>query len=493
MSLFRRTRSNDPCPCGSARKYKTCCRGKIDWDSIFRNNRDPVPYLSVRGRNIKFINEFTNILNLGSDEIFDLEKYKSQFSASAVRDIHEATLKYWPTDSDIVDILERTSTDVSGLYIGDYDLEYLTRGIVRHSIYANKILIVDPFIYPRSVRDEFNPINNPQKFRTQTLRNINFWISMIPWIDEGLIEIIRTPVDFDHRLNWESMKRQQKKFETIPALKEALEISSEEMMKRHMKNMSRQHLLLGAPDSYLRRIMKETNAETDKVTADDVPGYIAKLRSSDPNFLEPMGVGEKSAEFHVKSTGASYDVALMVARITNSYLVTDLYSKWKEIELDGDARNAENQIWSPFAKALQQSPLRFLNKIDLPHALALRKEGRLGSLRGFLFKVWKSARTDAPFDETNARYLAEELVDEISKAEVEWKKINEDLLKQISQEAGAALLAAGPLIALGHGAFLAGAAALKGGHTFLDTYLKRKRFPDRFPAAFFMNIKDGES
>ena len=67
----------------------------------------------------------------------------------------------WPADVNIEETLRRPPGEVSGLYIGDYGPEYLARGIVRHSIYANKILLIDPFIYPRSVRDEFNPILNP--------------------------------------------------------------------------------------------------------------------------------------------------------------------------------------------------------------------------------------------------------------------------------------------------------------------------------------------
>jgi AraC-like DNA-binding protein len=477
---------NDICPCGTGKKFKQCCYSKVDWNEIFRSKCDWRPYLSIRGRNLHFINRIAEILQLGSHK--NLSGYKKGFTEKAVREIHEAIFEVWAPNSDIKAILESTSDDVSGLYIGDYDIEYISRGIVRHSIYANKILVVDPFIYPRSVRDEYNPILEPDQYRTQTLKNVNFWLSLLPWIESGLIEIIRTPADFDHRLNWESMQRQRRKFEEDAELQVASERSVDELKERHMEKQVQSHLLLSAPDSYIEGLIKELGLEKDGYTAKDFLKYVNNKRESDPNFLEPVGPGS-DGQLHMMSTGASYDIAQLTASITKSYLVTDIYSKWREIEIDRSRNNAENRVWSPFAKAFQESPLKFLNNLQMNHALQLRTEGRLESLRSFLLKVWKQARTEAPFDETNARLFAEQLREEVALAKDEWGKIDQDLLKMVGGEAGAGLLAAGPLIAAGHGLFVGAAAVAAGAATLAASYRKRKQFPDRYPAAFFMNIE----
>ena len=488
MAKNKKIGRNDPCPCGTGKKYKQCCNGKVDWNDIFRTGKDWRPHLSIRGRNIHFINRIAEILQLDTKKTKSLSDYKKGFTEKAVREIHEAIFEVWAPNSDIVSILESTSEDVSGLYIGDYDIEYITRGIVRHSIYANKILVVDPFIYPKSLRDEYNPILEPAQYRTQTLKNVNFWLSLLPWIESGLIEIIRTPADFDHRLNWESMKRQRKKFEETAELKKASELSIEEFKKRHMEKQAHTLLLLSAPDSYIEELIKKLGLEKDGYTAKDFLKYVNKQRESDPNFLEPVGPGS-DGQMHIMSTGASYDIAQLTSSITRSYLVTDIYVKWREIEIDRSLNNAESRVWSPFAKAFQESPLKFLNNLQLEHALKLRNEGRLESLRSFLLKVWKHTRTEEPFDEANARLFAEELREQISLAKEEWDKIDQDLIKIVGGEAAAGLLAAGPLIAAGHGLFVGAAAAAVGAATLAASYKTRKHFPDRFPAAFFMNIE----
>lgn len=481
---------NDSCPCGAGKKYKNCCLGKVDWNHLFRSKGDWKKYLSVRGRNLFFIKRLIEILDLDPIKIRSLADYKTRFTTNVVKQIHEAVLEVWPPQSDIKSILEATATDVSGLYIGDYGMDYISRGIVRHSIYANKLLVVDPFLYPTSVRDEYNPIIEPEQYRAQTLRNVNFWFSLAPWIEEGIIEVIRTPADFDRRLNWESLVKQRKKFEENKDLMDAAEISVQELKKRHMDKLAHHQLLLSAPDSYIKKLVKDLGCEEDGYTAEDFLQYVQEERDSDPDFLEPFGPNLKTGQIHMITTGTSYDMARLTANITRSYLVTDLHVKWREIEIDRTSHNVESSIWSPFAKALQESPLKYLNSLQLEHALKLRNDGRLDSMRSFLLRVWKQARTENQFDEVNVRMLTEELKEEIAHAEEEWEKIDQELLKIAGTKFAAGLLAAGPLIATGHGLFVAAAAVTLGATTLASSLKQHKSFPDRFPAAFFMKIQD---
>jgi hypothetical protein len=464
----------------------------VDWETIFRQSLDERPHLSVRGRNLLFAKRVGDILQLNSPgEIQGPKDYKSAFTAKAVREIYELAMYVWPRDTDIVTALKRCSGSVSGLYIGDYSPEYLTRAIVRHSIYANKILLIDPFIYPAAVRDEYNPILNPEQHRAQTLKNVNLWFSLLPWVDAGLVEFIRPPSDFDSRLNWALMKAQEKKFAESAQLEEASGESVDELRARHTERFKQQQLLLGAPDSYLRHMFEKLELGKDGLSVEDFLKAIHNEREQDPDFLEPMEAGAEG-QLHMMTTGTSYLSAKIVSDITGSYLFTDLSVRWKEIELDRKSQNAENKVWAPFAKALQNASLKYLNNLQLQHALALRKEGRLEALRGFLLKVWKDASSADPFDSANAVLLAEELGQRVRDAEQEWKNIDDELLKLSVPAAAGGLFAAGPLIAAGHAYFLAAAVAAAGLSPLVNSTRKRRSFPDRFPAAFFMKVDEDD-
>jgi len=479
---------NDLCPCGSGSKYKLCCEGKFDWNRILKSGEDYNSHLSIRGRNITFINRIADALQL--DSLDRIQDYKAAFTTQAVRKIHEAVMEVWPRNTDIVRTLNAAKSGVSGLYVGDYRNDAIFKGIIRHSIYATKILLIDPFIYPTSVRDEYNPILSPEKYRAQTLKNVNFWLAIVPWIEAGIVEVIRTPDDFDRKLKWESLQRQRKKFENNEELKSALDKSVTELSEKYRDKEAFRHLILSAPNDYLKRKYEESHAAEDDISFDDILTYVDRKREEDMDFLEPAGYGKENAQMHIYSTGANYDIAKITSDLTGSYLVTDIPSRWKEIEVDRESQNAINKEWSPFAKAFNGLDLKFLNNIKLHHALALREEHRLEGLRVFLRKVWKSAQTAEHFNEANAVLLADELTEEVSKAEEEWKKIDRDLLKWFGAELSAGLLSAEPLISSGHATFLAAAVVSASAITFGLNKAERTVFPKRYPAAFFMNIKD---
>jgi hypothetical protein len=66
-------------------------------------------------------------------------------------------------------------------------------------------------------------------------------------------------------------------------------------------------------------------------------------------------------------------------------------------------------------------------------------------------------------------------------------------LKIVGTAAGGGLLAAGPLIAAGHAYFLAAATGVAGAVPLINSTRKRRSFPDRFPAAFFMKVEEKDA
>lgn len=239
---------NSPCPCLSGKKFKHCCEGKIDWERLLREGANPQPYISAWGRNLQFAAAIVDALQVDPKAEMSLARYKQCFTASAVRKIYEAVMAIWPPDTDIQSVLERSRADVSGLYVGDYHIDYLSRAVVRHSIYANKILLIEPFQHPYILKPKFNPIENPNQYRAQTLKDVNFYFAMLPWIEAGIVEFIRTPADFDRRLNFDALTRAQ--LLTKDAIvRAAVEETVKDMERRYGDQQAQQLAILAAPDS----------------------------------------------------------------------------------------------------------------------------------------------------------------------------------------------------------------------------------------------------
>ena len=105
---------NDLCPCGSGKKYKYCCEGKVDWNQIIKEGKDRTPYFSIRGRNLLFINKIAEALQLDSvTPSTSKQELKAAFTPEAVKKIHEALIDVWPINTDIQSVLQKARSGVS--------------------------------------------------------------------------------------------------------------------------------------------------------------------------------------------------------------------------------------------------------------------------------------------------------------------------------------------------------------------------------------------
>jgi hypothetical protein len=238
------------------------------------------------------------------------------------------------------------------------------------------------------------------------------------------------------------------------------------------------------PDEALRKVFKNYSSVTSAPfnSEDEFVRYIQTRRDEHPYFVERMP-GQRG-ELHLESSGACYELAKRICAITNSHIVTDMRVRWKELELDRKEAGIDLQGWSPFAKTLQESNFKLLNNVPIQAALTLRKEQRLESLRLFLRKVWNNCSDPDEFSAVNAVNFSAELRDEVAKANEEWRKIDEDLLKWIG-------LAGAELVASGIVGFVpaAAGAAVTGITGLIRASLKRDTFKDRYPAGFFIGLK----
>ena len=160
------------------------------------------------------------------------------------------------------------------------------------------------------------------------------------------------------------------------------------------------------------------------------------------------------------------------------------------IEHNRKNNSAESEVWSPFAKAVQNTKLHYLNNLSLDHALKIRTEGRLESLRSLLTRVWEKARGDEPFNEQAAVHLASELTEAINEADFDWTQIRKDVVKFVGSGVSAGAISAGPVIAAGHALWLAAAAMVGTASVAVWSGLQKKAYLKKHPAAFFMDLRD---
>jgi len=475
MSLGR----NQPCPCGSQIKYKKCCRGKVDWDELLRTNDDTaIRHMTARGKNLFFMINLSRIL--GIDGKASWSDLKDAIKPDSVAEIHKLVAMAWPDGEDLDRVLVQESQARTGLYVGTYEAEAIARGLVRHSLYSDRILVVDPFSHPAIVRKRFSPVEHPELHITNTINALRVWGELEQWIRAGLVSVIRVPGDFDARLALKCIEVSRKRYESNPELKSALKESLEEYESSQTAFELKEYMLMSLSDNQIRSAMKDMGS-----TDEEVETFVAAIREREkghPYFKEKHGQGQgRELIFH--KTGASYEMAKATARVSGSHLVTDIRSRWREIEGDQRDSGIDSGRWTPFAKAVQNLQFKYLDGVGLDDAIRLRNQNRLDDLRSFFRRVWNSVADRDEFDDAITEDLSAELIHLIAEADAEWRKIDEDLLKSARIEGVGAL---GLAIATGQGAWAAGSFAAAQAVSIGVSTVRRQRYVKTHPAAFFL-------
>lgn len=476
---------NDLCPCGERKKYKNCCLGRVDWDSLQREPLDVASrHLTMRGKNLVFLGSVVRVLNL--DETVEkggLADFKRRVTPEVVEHTFSLISQLWPDLSDFERTIEPEKHQTTALYTGSYEPYDVFRAVTRLSMYCDRILLVDPFIRPSSVRAEFSPLNHPEQHRATTVKFIYLWMTLWPWIEAGIVSFIRPLHDFIPGLWHEVIDIQRKRHDSNPKLRKILESEVKERMAsvgpldRGMGEL----FLLQHSDAALLDMFSGFSREQPFTSKDDFLRYIQNRRANHPFYVDRLP--GQNAEFHQETSGSCYELAKRMCSLTNSHIVTNMRVRWKEVEIDRESAGIDLQGWSPFAKALQNTSFKALDNVPLQTALQLRDENRLQSMRLFLRRVWKDCSDPDAFSDANATSLAAELAEQTAIANEEWLKIDRDLLKWLGGTGGM-------LVSSGVVGFVpaASAAVITGTVGLVDAQIRRKGFKDRFPAGFFLGL-----
>lgn len=488
-----KVRRNDGCPCGSGLKFKHCCEGQVDWQTLIEKpGSDIVRHLSIRGKNMLFMRYVEDALGIDLDHPpTDWLQIKRSCTPGAVRQIHEAVAHVWPDHGDIARVLGAERMHHSALFIGNYDPSHLLRGVSRHSIYSDSILLIDPFTDHRITRPEYSPIEKPDQYTSQTLRNLRLWYMLRPWIEQGIVRVIREPGDFDVPLKLACMAKAERRASENPELEAVIDEQVEALMEGDVWGL-KEFILLQHSDRELARLYRQMRPGASDEETRQAVAELVERRDAHPYYV--TGKADASGrvwQFMMESAGTNYDMARITAGMCGGHLITDMRSRWKEIEIDRSVSGVADDRWEPFAKAFSSLEMALLGDVPLRAILDLRQGERTALLRAFLEQVWRSVESDDPFRDRNAADLAAELTQLVGQASGEWATAKRKLISTIGKTAVLSL-ASMPIVGLGTPAWVAPATfAVGAAWEMADFWGEQKGLAKRHPAALLLELKSG--
>lgn len=467
---------NDPCPCGSGKKYKKCCLGKRSFGETNQVEPERKTELPLRERNLILLEAIADIF--GFKKGVQWEDIKRTISGDKIRNLYTVVSWLWPPDTDVKSILPTPSRELRALYLGDARPEFLAKNVLRFGLYADELLIVDPFHNPWCLARDYNPLEKPDQFRADTLRLILFVALLEPWIRSGLVTLIPDPSDFDYSLRrktCELARERCKDWEPSPEDIEEFEPTQKADFKRFFLTM---------PKDHIAQTIKRAVPGVSEKQVEDTLAYVDKIRKEDPLALD-QSVEATGGQLQIFRTGANLEMALYIAQLTGAFPYTNIRRRWQEILAIGKELPETAKIWSPLTKAFQDLEFKFLENVDSRFACLMRTDGRLEGFRAFLRKIWITVGGEPDVSKIGslARDFRDELADEYHKAEAEWAEIDRALLKWAGTTVAGGIITGGLSLEIPALGFTLAAVV-----ELIASRMKRREFRKKVPISVFVDL-----
>ena len=185
-------KARDFCGCGSGRAYKICCEAKPvalrpTWEVI-----------SIRERNMILFNGIRKILDISESR--DWASVRRDITDEKISEVYSLYDALWPLETDLLSMLPKPDGQARGIYTGLLHPRTIANCALGSTLYFDELLVEHPFVHPRTVKDEFSPVKNPQIYRQEFLKSLVLFLHIVPFIENGLINLFPDPCNFDFHL-----------------------------------------------------------------------------------------------------------------------------------------------------------------------------------------------------------------------------------------------------------------------------------------------------
>lgn len=313
-------RPNDPCGCGSGRKYKVCCRDKpakarTSWKS-----------LSIRERNLGFFRGVNAIL--GTDSGKDWDDVRRELDEEKVKRIHELVGFIWPIDTDLFELLPKPDGRTRAVYSGMLDPRTTPFAVANACLYFGDVLVQNPFMNPNQVNKEFSPVEKPHGYLLSTLRNLMLFFQLAPLIESGRVNLFPDPASVDPFLQRYAMNLAEQRSGRVKPNER------DEAIFRRLWKDDHERMLCMLPESAVERLLRQADPAITTNQIKHLLDHLQEVRESDPLVLLRDGVyggGDEGGQLTPVQLAPNFELLLLIAQATGAVVVTDSHHRWDEI------------------------------------------------------------------------------------------------------------------------------------------------------------------
>jgi hypothetical protein len=314
-------RPDDVCGCGYGRSFKACCMLKPIALRPTWNER------SIRERNLMLQNGIVNVLGLEQGK--DWTRVRRDLTDEQISKIYLMYEGLWPLETDLLALLPKPDGIARAVYTGSIHPTTITEFALGASLYFGELIVEHPFLHAGTVNKKFSPVENPKAYRQEFLKTVVFFLTVMPLVELGLINLIPDPCSFDVHLR-DQMLHMAKSRTAGMQIDRRKEPRMEKLMKQDF-----QRGIMSLPRDVLRSQLGKAVPGLNEVREEDVFRYIEQIKERDPLAVlqeDSLAGGEKGGQFNMMKLAPNFEMAMYLAQATGACIVTDSVFRWMEIK-----------------------------------------------------------------------------------------------------------------------------------------------------------------
>jgi hypothetical protein len=313
-------RPGDICGCGSGKFFKACCQAKSEALRPSWNER------SIRERNIMLQNGIARILELGGEK--DWVQVRRELTDEKIKDIYFLYEALWPLETDLLALLPKPDGVPRAVYTGSIHPSSITDFALAAPLYFGELIVSHPFIHSGVMAKEYRPTEYPRRYRQDFLKSIMFFMTIMPLVQRGLVNLIPDLVDFDFHLREQVLSMAEARANLIRLVPD-----NEPRLVKHMEEDSLRSMMLMPPDA-LRGQIRKLNPEMSDGEIEATMRFAERERELDPLAVLQDGSlgGEEGGQMGILKLAPNFEMTMYLAQATGACIVTDSPSRWSEVK-----------------------------------------------------------------------------------------------------------------------------------------------------------------
>jgi Protein of unknown function (DUF4238) len=351
-------RPGDLCGCGSGLPFKACCKSKPI--ALRTTWNEP----SIRERNIMLLNGIVNVLGLEPGK--DWTRVRRDLTDEQISRIYLLYEGLWPLETDLLQLLPKPDGIARAVYTGHIHPTTITDFALGASLYFGELLVEHPFVHAGTVKKEFSPVENPTAYRQEFLKTVLFFLTVMPLVEAGRVNLIPDPCSFDTHLREQMFHMAESRLAGIEK-HQRKDARMEELMKEDF-----QRSLMLLPRDVLRSRLLQASPELDEATVEKTLGYLERLKERDPLAVlqeDSLAGGKKGGQFNQIKLAPNFEITMYLAQVTGSCIVTDCVFRWNEVRRTIRQRAAGTGL-DTLANSVKDSSFAFPQNVEDIGALA---------------------------------------------------------------------------------------------------------------------------